>query len=73
MQIAGWHWLPVGVQSRSWAHGPVVLVVLPVVVVVVVGVGAGAQRRPVPFTVTWWVPNWSVTVAVGDAFGHFAL
>ena len=54
LQTAGRHWLPEGVQSRSWAHPPVV--VLPVVVVEV-GVGAGAQRRPVPFTVTWCVPN----------------
>ena len=53
--------------------GCVVLVVLLVVVVVVVGTGTGAQRRLVDLTVTWCVPNWSTTVAVGAAFAHFTL
>jgi hypothetical protein len=71
LQVAAWHWL-VGLQSESWAHGGIVVVVV-VLIVVVVGVGAGAQRRPVPLTVTWCVPNWSVTFAEGDSFGHFTL
>ncbi len=63
----GGHWAAV-------AH-PVVLVVLLVLVVVVlvVGAGSGAQRRLVPLTVTWCVPNWSWIVAVGVALGHFTL
>ena len=60
-------------------HGIVVVVVVlmvvvvVVVLVVVVGAGSGAQRRLVPFTVTWCVPNWSWIVAVGVAFGHVTL
>jgi hypothetical protein len=50
-----------------------VLVVLVLLVVVVVGTGTGAQRRLVDLTVTLWVPNWSCTVAVGDAFAHLTL
>jgi len=50
-----------------------VVVDVVVLVVVVVGTGTGAQRRLVDLTVTWWLPNWSTTVAVGAAFAHFTL
>jgi len=52
----------------------VVVVLVVVVDVVVVDVPAtGAQRRLIDLTCTACVPNWSDTVAVGVALGHFVL
>jgi len=53
----------------------VVVVLVGVVVDVVVGstTDAGAQRNFVDLISTGCVPNWSVSVLLGCAFGHFTL
>src|SRR5947208_3334444 len=59
--------------SASWSTQGCVVEVVVVLVVVVVGTGTGAQRRLDVFTATDREPNWSCTVTVGCAFGHFTL